>query len=65
MTPKDEQTARIQERQRFLEVLDAEFQLRQTQIYLLRQNGELEDWLKSTTHASIEAEKEQLSLAVP
>jgi hypothetical protein len=47
MTPKDEQNARIQERQRFLELLDADFQLRQTQINLLRQNGQLEDWLKS------------------
>jgi outer membrane protein TolC len=47
MTPKDEQNARIQERQRFLEVLDADFQLRQIQINMLRQNGKLEDWLKS------------------
>ena len=47
MTPKDEQNARIQERQRFLDVLDADFQLRQIQINMLRQNGKLEDWLKS------------------
>ena len=47
MTPKDEQNARIQERQRFLDVLDADFQLRQIQVNLLRQNGQLEDWLKS------------------
>ena len=46
-TPKDEQNARIQERQRFLDVLDADFQLRQIQINMLRQNGQLEDWLKS------------------
>jgi outer membrane protein TolC len=51
MTPKDEQTARIQERQRFLDVLDADFQLRQTQINLLRQNGGLEDWLKSISRS--------------
>lgn len=51
MTPKDEQNARIQERQRFLDLLDADFQLRQTQIYLLRQNGQLEDWLKSAAQA--------------
>lgn len=49
MTPKDEQNARIQERQKYLDLLDAEFQLRQTQINLLRQNGQLEDWLKSAT----------------
>jgi outer membrane protein TolC len=48
MTPKDEQNARIQERQRYLDVLDADFQLRQIQINMLRQNGQLEDWLKST-----------------
>ena len=47
MTPKDEQNARIQERQRFLDVLDADFQLRQIQINMLRQNGLLEDWLKA------------------
>ncbi len=51
MTPKDEQNARIQERQRFLELLDADFLLRQTQIYLLRQNGQLEDWLKSAARS--------------
>jgi outer membrane protein TolC len=50
MTPKDEQNAHIQERQRYLEMLDATFQLRQSQIYLLRQTGELEDWLRSSPH---------------
>jgi hypothetical protein len=51
MTPKDAQNARIQERQRFLEVLDADFQLRQTQINLLRQNGQLEDWLRAASQS--------------
>ena len=51
MTPKDEQNARIQERQRFLDVLDADFQLRQIQINLLRQNGQLEDWLKAAAQS--------------
>ena len=51
MTPKDEQNARIQERQRFLEVLDADFQLRQTEINLLRQSGQLEDWLKAASQS--------------
>ncbi|SNS74174.1 Outer membrane protein TolC [Granulicella rosea] len=46
LTPKDEQNARIQERQRYVEMLDAEGQLRQTGINLLRQTGELEGWLK-------------------
>ncbi len=48
LTPKDEQNARIQERQRYVEMLDAEGQLRQTGINLLRQTGELENWLKSS-----------------
>ena len=47
LTPKDEQNARIEERQRFLDLLDADFLLRQTQINLLRQTGQLEGWLKS------------------
>lgn len=47
-TPKDEQSARIQERQKYLDFLDADFTLRQTQISVLRANGQLEQWLKST-----------------
>ncbi len=51
MTPKDEQNARIQERQRYLDLLDSEFQLRQIEIGLLRQSGQLEAWLKSVATA--------------
>jgi outer membrane protein TolC len=47
MTPKNEQNARIQERQRYLAMLDATFQLRQAQIYLLRQTGGLQSWIQS------------------
>lgn len=47
VTPKEEQNARIQERARYLEYLDADLQLRQTEIDLLRFNGQLEGWLKS------------------
>ncbi len=47
MSPKDEQNARIGEREKFLSVLDTTLQLRQTQINLLRQTGQLETWLKS------------------
>ncbi len=46
MTPKDEQTSRIAEREKYLSVLDARFQMRQAQVNLLRQTGELESWLK-------------------
>ncbi|MGO4213616.1 hypothetical protein AB4043_22685, partial [Terriglobus sp. YAF25] len=47
-TPKDEQNARIQERQKFLDMLDADLALRQTQISALRVTGQLEQWLKSS-----------------
>ena len=47
MSPKDEQTARIGERDKYLAVLDAAFQLRQAEIQLLRQTGQLESWLHS------------------
>jgi outer membrane protein TolC len=49
MTPKEEQNARITERQRYLDVLDAKVKLMQTQINLLRQTGELEQWLKAVS----------------
>ncbi|WP_260705829.1 TolC family protein [Edaphobacter flagellatus] len=46
-TPKEEQNALIQERARYLDFLEADLQLRQTEINLMRFNGGLEDWLKS------------------
>jgi len=51
MTPKDEQLSRIAEREKFLAVLDAEFQVRQAQINLMRQTGELERWLKAAAQS--------------
>jgi len=51
MTPRDEQNARIAEREKFLAVLDARFQLQQAQVNLLRQTGELERWLKSSAQS--------------
>ena len=48
MSPKDEQTSRIAEREKFLTVLDANFEMRKAEINLLRQTGQLEDWVKST-----------------
>ena len=47
MTPKDEQKARIGERDKYLSVIDAGYQIHQSEIQLLRQTGELETWLKS------------------
>jgi outer membrane protein TolC len=52
MTPKDEQNARIQERQRYLEMLDARCQLREAEIHLLRQTGQLDTWIQSVSHTA-------------
>ena len=51
MTPRDEQNSRIAERERFLTYLDAGFQLQQAQINLMRQTGDLENWLKSAAQS--------------
>jgi len=45
MTPRDEQNAHLQERQRYVEFLDADLQLRQAEISLMRQNDQLGEWL--------------------
>jgi hypothetical protein len=47
MTSKDEQNARLQERARFVDLLNATDQLRKARISLLRQTGALEGWLAS------------------
>ena len=52
MTPKDEQNARISEREKYLGVVDAGYQLRQAEIHLLRQTGQLLTWLKSAASAA-------------
>jgi outer membrane protein TolC len=46
MTPKDEQNARIADREKYLGVVDANYQLHQTEIQLLRQMGQLVAWLR-------------------
>ena len=50
MTPKDEQNARIAEREKYLAVIDNAFQLHQAEVSLLRQSGRLEDWVR---HAGV------------
>jgi outer membrane protein TolC len=58
MTPKDEQMARIAQREKFVTYIDAGFQTRQAQINLLRQTGDLENWLKSAVQSqSVDASK--------
>ena len=47
VTPKEEQNARIQERQAYLEMLDARLSASRAQIDYLRQAGKLENWLHS------------------
>jgi outer membrane protein TolC len=44
LTPKDEELAKIEERQRYTEMLDAKFQLIQAQLNLLRSIGGVEEW---------------------
>lgn len=51
MTPKDEQTSRIAEREKFLTVIDTNFEMRRAEISLLRQTGQLEDWVKSAAQS--------------
>jgi outer membrane protein TolC len=51
MTPKDEQTSRIAEREKFLAVLNANFELQQAQISLMRESGDLESWLSAAFDA--------------
>lgn len=48
VTPKEEQNALLQERARYLDYLDADLQLRQTEINMLRSNGQLENWLRAS-----------------
>jgi outer membrane protein TolC len=47
LTPKDEQSARVAERARTVDLLDAQFQLSQAEISLLRQTGQLDTWVRS------------------
>ncbi|WP_188757780.1 TolC family protein [Edaphobacter acidisoli] len=51
VSPKDAELARIAERTKYLAVLDAKFEMRQAEINLMRQTGQLETWLKSAAAA--------------
>ncbi len=46
LTPKAEQLARIDERQKYQEALDAGFELSKARLSLLRALGHMEDWLQ-------------------
>jgi outer membrane protein TolC len=51
MTPKDEQNARIAEREKFIAVLNTNFEAAQAQINRLRTTGKLESWLATSLNA--------------
>jgi outer membrane protein TolC len=51
MTPKDEQASRVAEREKFIAVINANFELQQAEINLMRQNGELETWIAAALQA--------------
>jgi outer membrane protein TolC len=58
LSPKEEQSARMDERQAYIDLLTAQANLREAQVRLLRQNGQLEAWIKSATpprHANASA----------
>ncbi|HEY0794273.1 MAG TPA: TolC family protein [Acidisarcina sp.] len=50
LTPKDEQQARIQQQQRYGEMLDASFELTRARLNLMRAMGTIEDWAKNSAH---------------
>jgi outer membrane protein TolC len=52
VTPKDEQLAHIQERERYQDALDAAFQLTSVELNLMRSLGEMQDWVHSTVAAN-------------
>jgi outer membrane protein TolC len=49
LTPKDEQSARVDADAKTIDLLDAQFQLDQVKVNMLRQSGELEDWIKAAS----------------
>jgi hypothetical protein len=53
MTPEDEQNARILERQRYVDMLDAVFQLRQADIHFLKQTQQLSRWLTQDVNTTL------------
>jgi len=50
VTPKEEQQAHIDEREKYEDVLDANFSLLKVQLDLLRATGQLDTWLRSAVN---------------
>jgi outer membrane protein TolC len=57
LSPREEQSARIEERQRFEDSLDADFELIRARLSLLRTVGSVEDWAKSLPNSAAEPHK--------
>ena len=53
ITPKEVENAHIEERQKYVEMLDAKLQARKAQITFLRLTGGLDGWLASLGDASV------------
>jgi hypothetical protein len=53
ITPKEVENARIDERQKYVDMLDARLAARKAQITLLRLTGSLDEWLISTGHHAV------------
>ena len=50
LTPRDEEKARIEERRRYVDKLDADFQLMQAEIQMQRSLGTVEEWAVQAVH---------------
>lgn len=47
VTPKEGQNARIQERQKYVDMIEMTEQLHEAKVHLLRQSGKLDEWVNS------------------
>jgi outer membrane protein TolC len=65
MTPKDEQTARIAEREKFVAMLNANFEAQQAAVGLLRTTGELEAWISAAMQTQAAPSVQALPTAPP
>lgn len=52
VTPKEQQQAHIEERERYQDMLEANFSLEKVQLNLLRATGQLDGWLRSAQDAA-------------
>ena len=65
MSPKDEKTARIAEREKFVALLNANFEAQQAAIGLLRAAGDLEAWISAATQTQAAPAVQALPAAPP